>query len=265
MTARNPYTSKLVTLTAEQKAQLLASARKLAKSMTASEAGYVSKGNAKLHELAEYLGVPKSRVVAWNVLSGHTCPFADVCKAWVVEAEDGSLTLEKGEDCEFVCYQAKLEAFYKSLYHAAKKNTEQVREYHSARDPIGLALWIMASLLKASPKLEVVRWHAGGDFFLTTYVVAADIVAQVLSDVQFFGYTKSPWVAQTLTNGENCHMVHSHGSKYDSEAVEMGLPQSFVRCSPDQYADVPTACEYSTSPDDYDYIRRQESFAINVH
>lgn len=229
----------------------------------------VSITNRKLNELAKALGLAKTQVVAINVLSGITCPFASICKAWVVVDDDGKRTVAKGKDCEFTCYMAKLEAVYTNVYEAAKWNTDYIKEISVRRDVIGLAALLLASIWYRSPSIMrkggVVRWHAGGDFFTKTYVEAAALIAKVAPEIEFFGYSKSPWVVKALTNGKNSAFVHSHGSKYDAKAVEMGVPQSFVRCSDDQYTNVPTACPTSMVSDDYFFVKAQKSFAINVH
>ena len=229
----------------------------------------VSTTNRKLNELSKALGLAKTQVVAINVLSGITCPFADICKAWVSVDNNGKRSVVKGENCEFTCYMAKLEAVYKNVYDAAKHNTDYIKDMSRRKDVIGLAALLLASIWFKSPAIAkkggVVRWHAGGDFFTKTYVEAAALIAQAAPEIEFFGYSKSPWVVQALTNGENSAMVHSFGSKFDDKAAEMGVPQSFVRCSDDQYTDVPTACPTSMVSDDYFFIKAQTSFAINVH
>lgn len=232
-------------------------------------AGKISTTNSKLNELAKMLGVYKTQVVAFDVLAGSTCPFADICKAWVNVDNDGNRTVKAGKDCKFTCYAASLEARYGNVYKAHKHNTEIVDQFCQNKDVEGLAAWLIASIWYKSPTMRrkggFMRWHASGDFFKKTYVEAAALVQQALPHVEFFGYSKSPWVVKALTNGFNAHMVHSHGSKFDAQAIEMGIPQSFVKCSAEEYNNIPLACAHPTSPDDYVFIKAQASFAINVH
>jgi hypothetical protein len=229
----------------------------------------VSTTNRKLHHLAKALGLYKTQVVAIDGLAGYTCPFADVCFAKVVTDDNGKRKLENGKSCEFVCYAAKLEAVYTNVYDAHKHNTDIVDEFSRNKDVEGLAAFILASIWAKSPSIKrmggVVRWHSSGDFHKSTYVQAASLVALAAPEIEFFGYSKSPWVVQALTNGVNSHMVHSHGSKFDEQADQMELPQNFVRCDDTQFADVPTACPTSMVSDDYFFIKAQQSFATNVH
>jgi len=259
-----------IVLTAQQKSDILSLAREIARGIAPIDVplGTFSTGNTKLNELADLLGLPHARVGAFDVTAGKTCPFANICHGVAVELPNGKMTLQRSDGAEFDCYAVKIEARRKNVWLSHERNTEAVRKYCADKDPVGLAVWIIATLLRKSPKLEnggVVRWHASGDFFKATYVVAADIVAQVLTEVQFFGYSKSPWVVQFLSETENCKLVHSHGSKFDAQAEAMDIPQSYVRCHPEQYKDIPTACEVATDPNDFGYILRQESFAINLH
>ena len=244
-------------------------AESLLQSTPKNEFVKVSTTNRKMNELAKSLGLYKTQVVAIDTLAGVTCPFADICKAWVVVADDGSRSLEKSKSCEFTCYAAKLEAVYTNVYDAHKHNTDIIDQFCRNKDVEGLAAFLLASIWSKSPSIKrlggVVRWHASGDFHKKTYVEAAALVALAAPEIEFFGYSKSPWVVQALTNGENSHFVHSHGSKFDVQAAEMELPQNFVRCDDSQYTDLPTACPTSMVSDDYYFIKAQASFAINVH
>ena len=229
----------------------------------------ISTTNRKLNELASALGLNKTQVVAFDLLAGHTCPFADICKAQVEVDELGKRRMIKDKSCQFTCYAAKLEAVYGNVYDAHKWNTDNVDMFSRNKDVEGLAAWIIASIWYKSPSIKrkggVMRWHSSGDFHKATYVKAAKLVQLVLNNVEFFGYSKSPWVVKALTNGKNAHMVHSHGSKFDSQAQEMELPQNFVRTNETEYVDIPTACPTSMVSDDYFFIKAQKSFAINVH
>lgn len=262
----NYNTSFTPEIIAEVRQNALAMA--LDKSLDKSQFVTVSSTNRKLNELADMLGLSKSQVLAVNVLSGTTCPFADICKAWAVETEDG-LRLQVGENCEFVCYMAKLEVTYTNVYNAAKHNTEMIRNISRERDVVKLATLLLASIYRKSSVIRkkggIVRWHAGGDFFTKTYTEAAYLVALAAPEITFFGYSKNPWAVQYLTNNDNAYMVYSHGGKYDAQADELGIPQSYVKCDESQYQGIPVACPTSMRPDDYFFILSQKSFAINVH
>jgi len=256
-----------VKLTDQQAADMLDAARTLAKSD--ETLGCFSTGNSKLNHLADAYGIPKSWVGAFDGLAGETCPFANICYGKAVELEDGSMTIWQHPDAPINCFARDIEARRKVVYLAHKRNTDGIKSF--GKDSIGMAIWIMATILRYSPRIDrggIVRWHASGDFFRAAYVVAADMVAQCMPEVTFFGYSKSPWVVAELTNSptqNNTWMVHSHGSKFDHIAAEMGLPQCYIEEYPGQWGDVPVVCATPDTPDDFERIVAQESFTIPIH
>jgi hypothetical protein len=231
--------------------------------------GKPSVTNRKIRETAAMLNLRFTQALAWDLNAGSTCPFAGVCKAWAVVGDDGRRTLAKSPDCEYVCYAAGDEVQYTNTYNLRKHNTDSVKVFAKNKLTLSLAAWLLASLWNKSYSLRkfggIVRWHSSGDFFNKTYTEASALVQFAAPEIEFFGYSKSPWVVEALTNDENGHMVFSHGSKFDAVAEDMGLPTNFVRIEDGQYADLPTACATSMEPNDYNYIKAQESFVINVH
>lgn len=231
--------------------------------------GTPSVTNRKIRETAAMLNLKFTQALAWDLNAGATCPFADVCKAWAVVDGNGKRTLAKAENCEYVCYAAGDEVQYDNTYAMRKRNTDAVKVFASRKMTLALAAWLLASFWAKSYSMMkyggIVRWHSSGDFFSKTYTEACALVQEAAPEIEFFGYSKSPWVVEALTNNVNGHMVFSHGSKYDDIAEKMGLPTNFVRVEDGQYADLPTACATSMEPNDYNYIKAQESFVINVH
>jgi len=251
--------------------ELLTKARSQAKILRKEkrhlEAMRFSVTNSKLNELADMLELPKTVVGAFDQLAGVTCPFADICRSKIVIV-DGRRKVQDGPNCKFRCYAVNLEAAFTATYNAHVHNTQETVKCVRTKDSDLLAQKILVGLLTKSPNLfkgGVVRWHASGDFFSPVYVEAAMLVMEALPKVAFFGYSKGPKVVERLNSAPNCAMVHSHGSRFDDLAVHMGLVQSFVRCNDNEYTDVATACETSTSPNDFLFIWLQVAFAINVH
>lgn len=225
--------------------------------------------NSKMQATAKMCGIAQTHVVAFDLLAGKTCPWADVCRAHV-SVKDGSRRVIDGKKAQFRCYAAKLEAAFGESYRLHKKNTDIVMRYSKSNDVEGLAQEILTGLLAQSPNLwkfgGVVRIHASGDFVTETYRLAWQRVAQVLSNVIFFGYSKGAEAVKMLNESDNIFFVHSDGSTQDDMAVGMGLAQSFVRLPNDTSLDhVPTACPTPNGPDDIYHVINNTSFALNFH
>lgn len=270
--SNNAYTRNKVVLSASDKVKILDAAKALSKDKDVV-LGTFSTGNQKLNNLSNVTGLPKSRIGAFDVLAGKTCPFADICRCWCEPlpiGDDGKqrLALVMDANATVECYAASIERRRVNVWRSHVKNTEIVSEFCDKNDPVGLATWIIATILKYSPLMHlggIVRWHASGDFFRLQYVIAADIVQQVLDKVEFFGYSKSPQVVRFLTNGVNAWFVHSDGSKFDDWARLVGIPQAFIRLHKDHLPNLPTACKHALDPGDFAFIKRQESFALELH
>jgi len=213
---------------------------------------HFSKHNRKLNELAEHLGVRKSQVVGFDLPAGWTCPAADMCLS-KANRETGKIT--DGDNCQFRCYAASIEAFSPSARSNHWDNFDALK---------GLDTQAMAQLISDNlPKVKVVRIHASGDFFSKAYFMAWVEVAKMNPDIIFFGYTKMlPFLSIEMP--DNMSIVYSHGGKFD--ALVNSEPVAYVV---DTVADaiaqgLHPACVDNPS-DDFDLIRAGKSFALALH
>lgn len=217
--------------------------------------------NDKIRELGRML---KNRddvqyirqVVAFDVPAGWTCPAANLCLARS-DRKTGKIT--KGKNAEFLCFAAKLEAVFSVVRRFRWANFNAISKLKTSAEVAYVLINNMADDIK------VVRIHTSGDFYNNVYFRAWMLVAELLTDVNFFGYTKVLAYARH-NKPTNMNFVYSVGGTYDSEICESDVTSTVVRNR--EHANelgIPVACNTPTSPDDYDYIMRRESFALIVH
>lgn len=217
-----------------------------------------SKDNSKMHELAHMLGVKKTHVTSFDIPAGFTCPAASLCQTYA-NKRTGKLT--HGAHSKFNCYASKIESAFPSARRAHWYNFEAIRACKN--DVTAMRDLILASIPKSA---KIVRIHSSGDFFNTAYFHAWAEVAWARPDLVFFGYTKVLPLLQ-MPRPSNMHLVYSHGGNYDIEAAKLQVPTCYVvkDIAEAEAMGIPVACAYSTSPDDYNYIIADKSFAIVIH
>lgn len=221
--------------------------------------------NSKLRELARYLGYKNSEVIGFDIPAGYTCPAASLCQAY---SDKRTGKIVRGKGAQFLCYAAKLESAFPAVRRAHWFNFETLKTI-GLNDSAGMADAIIESMPRYASgaiKAKVVRIHTSGDFFNQAYFDAWKLVAERLPEVTFFGYTKVlPLLSQPRP--DNMHLAYSHGGKYDAAASESGVTTSYVvsDIAEAESMGLPVACPTATSPDDYGYIVRGESFALVFH
>jgi hypothetical protein len=227
-----------------------------------------SLSNSKMHQLAKMIGIMQTTVVAFDLLAGKTCPFADICRSHV-EIIDGHRRVVDSKSMVFRCYAAKLEAAFTDSYNLHYQNTQVCLTYTRNKDVTGLALEIMTGLFASAPNLVkkggIVRVHASGDFYNKYYRRAWEMVAKMLPQVVFFGYSKGIDVVNKLNRIDNVFFIHSHGSRQDDIASANNMPQAFVRTQPTEYVGMQTVCPEPNSPDDFMFVLNNTSFALDFH
>lgn len=212
-----------------------------------------STGNTKLLELARSLGLKRKEITSFDLPAGHTCPAADMCHSFT-DRETGKLT--DGDNCKFRCYAASMESRYHNSRIAHWRNYDILRKLTQEE----MVKVILSSLPKET---KIVRIHASGDFFAKRYFQAWVKVAEIRTDVQFFGYTKIlPYV--DAPKPDNFNLVYSFGGKMDSK----------VTCQPVCYVvksiaeaiskNLFIAC-VNNPADDYNFIREHRTFALIIH
>ncbi len=212
-----------------------------------------SRNNTKILALAKSLGLTHKQVTSFDLPAGHTCPAADICHSFV-DREGGKLT--DGDNCKFRCYAASIEVRYPNSRRAHWHNFDMLRKL-SSND---MAWLILASIPEG---VKIVRIHASGDYFSKRYFQAWVKVAEIRTDVQFFGYTKIlPYV--NAYKPENYRLVYSFGGKMDNK----------LTCEPVVYVvkNIAEAIARKLHPacidnpaDDYQLIMSGQTFALCLH
>jgi hypothetical protein len=147
-----------------------------------------SKANNKLQAMVDHPDLQpylenKRKVYSFDLLSGHSCPFAEQCLS-KVKIVDGKRKVVDGKKTEFRCFSASQEATYTNVYNSRKKNFDNLR---------GKSATEMVSIIRDQmPKnLGICRIHVAGDFFSPAYFEAWIRTAIMNPDRLFYAYTKS--------------------------------------------------------------------------
>jgi hypothetical protein len=211
-------------------------------------------GNRKMKELAREKNLHYNQVISFDLPAGHTCPAADECQSFS-DRVTGKIT--DGENCKFRCYAANVEAYAPSARRAHWRNFDALAACRTSDDMANLIL------SQLPENVKVVRIHASGDYFTRRYFLAWVKVAQVRTDVQFFGYTKIlPYVK--YPKPDNFRLVYSFGGKMDSK----------ITCEPVAYVvkNIAEAIKRKIQPacidkpsDDFDFIMAGKTFALCLH
>tara|TARA_R100000808_G_C2141201_1_gene148983 strand:+ start:408 stop:1181 length:774 start_codon:yes stop_codon:yes gene_type:complete len=222
-----------------------------------------SKANAKLEKLAD---VPvlaqflenKRKVYSFDLLSGHSCPFAEKCLS-KVKMVDGKRKIQDGTKTEFRCFSASQEVMYTNVYNRRNDNLQSLR---------GLSMSGMVDLISSNqPKnLGICRIHVAGDFFNRDYFNAWLQVAIDNPDRLYYAYTKSLpyWIDRQSDIPYNFVLTASRGGRRDNLITEHGLRESVVVYSEQEARSLGLEIDHDDShaanPD-----TREQSFALLIH
>jgi hypothetical protein len=227
-----------------------------------------SPANTKIKALREvadlkpYLGKigRKSRkVYSFDLLSGHTCPFAKDCFA-KVEIVDGKRKLIHGEHQEFTCFSASQEATFTPVYNLRKANTDAIQACKTKS--------AMVKLLKLYLPFDagIIRIHVAGDFFNSLYFNAWLKVAKDNPNTLFYAYTKSLpfWQLQIKNIPANMVLTASKGGWKDDLINKLKLRSTVV------VYDEPTAVKLGLNIDHTDEhaanpLTKDDDFALLIH
>lgn len=164
-------------------------------------------------------------VYSFDILSGHSCPYAEKCKSRVVDGK-----IQDGPKTEFRCFSASQEVVYPAVYRLRKSNFDALKEGAKIESYL-------------PPDMGVCRIHVAGDFFNEKYFLQWLSVAENNPNILFYAYTKSLpyWVnnrdkipdnfALTASYGGRCdHLIEKEGLRYakvvysELQAEQLGLP-----------------------------------------
>lgn len=180
------------------------------------------KANAKLKQLQEKLG---RKVAIFDMLAGHTCPFAKDCLSMAIN-QNGKRTIKDGKFTKFRCYAASLEVIYTPVYFAHEHNTNLIRAAL-----LGGTQSVVDLITQSIPKwAEVIRIHSSGDFFHLTYFDAWIKVAENNPNTLFYAYTKAIpfWVKRLDAIPPNMLLTASFGGTRDDLILSHNLRSSLV-------------------------------------
>ena len=204
--------------------------------------------------IAKYL--PKGKkVYSFDLLSGHSCPFANECLSKVVETPEG-FRIQDGPNTEFRCFSASQEVIYTNVRKLRSANFSELR---------GLTTEQMISKLTAAmPKnLGVCRIHAAGDFFNQNYFNAWLAITLANPDKLFYAYTKSLpyWVNVIGMIPENFVLTASYGGRRDDMIESYNLRSAKVVLHPSEtILEIDHTDEHAANPE-----TRDRDFALLIH
>ena len=195
----------------------------------------------------------KRKIYSFDLLSGHSCPFANICLSKVIES-DGKLKIVDGPNTTVRCFSASQEALYKNVYRLRKHNFNVLRKL----DEDGMYALITSSLPKNA---GIIRLHVGGDFFNESYLRAWIRVAESRQDILVYFYTKSlPYIVKhidKINSIDNIEYTASKGGRRDDLIEKYNLRYSEIVF--DEDTDLPI------DHDDSHAATNGGNFALLVH
>lgn len=208
----------------------------------------------KMEKLADLIGLNKNQVASADLPCGFTCPFADKCKSYA-DKITGKIT--DASTCEFRCYGTSLESAFPSVRALHWNNFDVIQ---NAKKEGNITDVLLSAI---SEKIKVIRIHSFGDFFTDVYFQAWVNVAEKLSTVSFFTYTKGLHLLD-VPKPDNFSMIYSFGGKMDNQVN--GQPVAYVvnTVADAEKIGVPVACQ-SHPADDYNFIKQGQSLALLLH
>lgn len=176
-----------------------------------------SSGGGKLSDLVVWYSLP----------AGFTCRGADECLSRA-DRKTGKIT--DGKNTKFRCYEASLEAIYKSVRNKNWHNRNLVHRY---RDDTKALTKLITDSFFINGGSSILRPHIGGDFHWYPYFEAMMNFALAHPKVLVYFYTKSVdfWVRYVDAHGslpDNVVANASWGGKFDHLIHEHKLKSAMV-------------------------------------
>ena len=225
-----------------------------------------SKANAKIESLQAIPSLQpylahKRRVYSFDLLSGHSCPFAKECLAKVVVDASGKRTIVDGKWAKHRCFSGSTEVQYPSVYKLRKGNFDLLRKLDRRQ--------IAEALQDAMPhNLGIARLHVGGDLFKPGYLQAWIDVAQANPDRLYYAYTKSLryWIThrKRIESTPNLVLTASYGGRDDALIEQHGLRSVRVVYTEQEASDQGLPIDHDDSHA-ADPTQRDTSFALLIH
>jgi len=207
--------------------------------------------NGKLKKMAKKLGLV---LKTFTLPAGYTCPGAKDCLAYA-DRKTGKIT--DGEETEWRCFMASLEATFPSLRAMVWENLEMIRKALKGGVEACADL-ICESLPK---KFDVMRVHVGGDYFSREYFMAWVEVAKRNPDKVFYSYSKSLAIIAGIPKPDNLVLTASRGGKYDDLIDRLAWKEARVVYSEQEAADLGLEIDH----DDEHAAFGKKDFALLIH
>mgnify|MGYP001184500297 CR=1 FL=1 len=226
-----------------------------------------SKANAKIEALSKVPELSiwlegKRKVYSFDLLSGHSCPFAEQCLSKATVQLDGKRKIKDGPKTEFRCFSASQEVQYNGVFNKRQANFEGLRNLETSND--------MANAIQAvMPKnTGIVRIHVAGDFFNFKYFLAWVKIAERNPDVLFYAYTKSIvfWIRAMKKNliPDNLVLTASRGGRLDNLIDEYNLREAVVVFSEKEAEEKNLIIDHDDSHAARPSLK-DDSFALLIH
>ena len=130
--------------------------------------------------------IAKGEFKSVSLLSGVSCPGANLCKSQAVVGSNGRRHVQDGPACQFRCFSASDETNYNDTYSQREHNRKAVLA--CGNDPIAIAALLCASI---APSVKLVRAHIGGDYLSLAYLMGWILFAALRPNTRIYSYTKS--------------------------------------------------------------------------
>jgi len=200
--------------------------------------------------------IDKKKVYSFDLLSGHSCPQANICLSKVVNGK-----IQDGPFTQFRCFSASQEALFPNVYRRRHRNFESAR---ILKEPE-----LVRSISGAMPKdIGVCRIHVAGDFFNIGYFRAWLTIARQNPSILFYAYTKClrHWVdhQQEVRECPNFVLTASYGGKQDILIGQHDLRFAIVVYTEEQAKaaglEIDHTDEHAANP-----LTQSQNFALLIH
>lgn len=184
----------------------------------------------------------KRKIYSFDLLSGHSCPFAKDCKSKVEVSskitgrklkflrksfrwlpEKMRRRIVDGPDTKFRCFSASQEVLLTGVFN------KRLNNFISLKDENYLG---MRKILEDNLPADagIVRIHVAGDFFKADYFAAWLDLIKSRPDILFYAYTKSLpyWIKHRFEIPENFMLTASRGGSADRLIDTHGLREAVV-------------------------------------
>lgn len=217
------------------------------------------------HDFAEKWLSGDRSIYSLDLISGFSCPFAEKCLAFAVEDSNGRARIVDGKNTEFRCFSASQEVLLPNVRKLRRHNFELAKRFESSTD-------ISDQLSKDLPNdAGIVRFDVAGDLFSDDYFSAWLKLAEIRSDILFYGYTKNVpyWISnrKRIESIPNFVLTASFGGKFDKDIIPNRLRYARVYSKKVSKIIEATTPEFIDHDDSHaaDPDKRFDNFALIVH